>query len=44
MWELYDELIAGIPEELHVKRVVSGSFWTAVESERVLASLEQSRE
>ena len=33
MWELYDELIAGIPEELHVKRVVSGSFWTAVESE-----------
>lgn len=33
MWELYDKLIAGVPEELHVKRAVAGSFWTAVESE-----------
>lgn len=33
MWELYDELIAGIPEDLYVKRAVAGSFWTAVESE-----------
>ncbi|MDO4973516.1 MAG: DUF4213 domain-containing proteins [Eubacteriales bacterium] len=33
MWELYDRLIAGVPEELHVKRAVAGSFWTAVESE-----------
>lgn len=33
MWELYDELIAGIPEDLHVRRAVAGSFWTAVESE-----------
>jgi len=33
MWELYDRLITGIPEELHVKRAVAGSFWTAVESE-----------
>ena len=33
MWELYDELIAGIPETLHVKRCVAGSFWTVVESE-----------
>ena len=34
MWELYDKLIAGVPEELHVKRAVAGSFWTAVESEQ----------
>ena len=33
MWELYDELLAGIPEDLHVKAAVSGSFWTVVESE-----------
>ena len=33
MWELYDRLITGIPEELHVKRAVAGNFWTAVESE-----------
>ena len=33
MWELYDKLIAGVPEELHVKRAVAGNFWTAVESE-----------
>lgn len=33
MWELYDRLIAGVPEELHVKRAVAGSFWTTVESE-----------
>ena len=33
MWELYEKLIEGIPEELHVRRAVSGSFWTAVESE-----------
>ncbi len=33
MWEMYDRLIDGIPETLHVKRVVAGSFWTVVESE-----------
>lgn len=33
MWELYDGLIAGIPEDLHVRRAVAGNFWTAVESE-----------
>ena len=33
MWELYEELIAGIPADLQVKRAVAGSFWTAVESE-----------
>lgn len=33
MWELYDELLAGIPEGLHVKRMVAGNFWTVVESE-----------
>lgn len=33
MWELYDELIEGIPETLRVRRCVAGSFWTAVESE-----------
>ena len=33
MWELYEELIAGIPEGLHIKRSVAGSFWTVVESE-----------
>jgi uncharacterized protein (DUF4213/DUF364 family) len=33
MWELYDELIASIPGELHVKRCAAGNFWTVVESE-----------
>lgn len=33
MWEMYEELIAGIPEGLHIKRSVAGSFWTVVESE-----------
>lgn len=33
MWELYEELIAGIPENLSVKTVVAGNFWTCVESE-----------
>ena len=33
MWEMYDELIAGIPEDLTVKRYVAGNFWTVVESE-----------
>lgn len=33
MWEIYDALIENIPEGLHVKRVVAGSFWTAIESE-----------
>ena len=33
MWEMYDRLIDGIPEKLRVKRAVSGSFWTLVESE-----------
>ena len=33
MWELYDKLITGVPEGLHVKRAVAGNFWTAVESE-----------
>jgi uncharacterized protein (DUF4213/DUF364 family) len=33
MWEMYEELISGIPEGLHIKRSVAGSFWTVVESE-----------
>lgn len=33
MWEIYDALIEGIPADLHITRVVAGSFWTAVESE-----------
>lgn len=33
MWKLYDELIAQIPDDLHAKNVVSGNFWTVVESE-----------
>lgn len=33
MWQLYDELIAGIPENLTVKSAVAGNFWTCVESE-----------
>ena len=33
MWELYDDLLAGIPDDLHVKDAVAGNFWTVVESE-----------
>lgn len=33
MWEMYNQLIAGIPEQLTVKRYVSGNFWTVVESD-----------
>lgn len=32
MWELYDELIAGIPEDLTVEKVICGMVWTAVKS------------
>ena len=30
MWKLYDELIAGIPEEPEVSRLIIGKTWTAV--------------
>lgn len=33
IWELYEELIVQIPEDLHALTVVSGNFWTVVESE-----------
>lgn len=33
MWELYDELIDGITENIKIKRYVSGNFWTVVESD-----------
>lgn len=33
MWELYEKLIGGIPDDLHVNRFVSGNFWTVIESD-----------
>lgn len=32
MWEIYDKLIEGIPEDLPVTSYVSGSNWTAIRS------------